>query len=276
MRVISITNLLAVPVILFGILSVVRADAFEEKLEKEYPLTVVNAEGEVVTQGAVLVLKKSGLIAGATKACTNDYANGQLKLGGSLLSRAACLKVGGEGVGGATRPFVKGEKLSISKIEMIKDAIAFSLISDPVSDVRYKAEIRFPVAKGAAPDLAQADQMILQVFSIAPPAPPADQAQAPAAPQGAPAAAEQPLPPVAPPPPPPDPAATTPIAPPPPPPDQPAAPPQTLSLGLTTDQVIAILGQPSAVADLGAKKIYTYKSPNMKVIFVNGKVTDMQ
>lgn len=184
MRAISIPKIIAVPVVLLGILSVASADALEEKLEKEYPLTTVNAEGEVVTQGAVLVLKKSGLTAGATKACTNDYVNGQIKLGGSLLSKAACLKVGGEGVGGATRAFVKGEKVSVSKIEMVKDAVAFSLISDPVSDVRYKAELKFPIQKGAAPDLAQVDQMITQVFSIAPPAPPADQAPASGAAQG--------------------------------------------------------------------------------------------
>ena len=51
-------------------------------------------------------------------------------------------------------------------------------------------------------------------------------------------------------------------------------PPQSVTLGMTIDQVVGILGQPQAVGDLGSKKIYSYSS--MKVIFIDGKVTDMQ
>jgi peroxiredoxin len=50
--------------------------------------------------------------------------------------------------------------------------------------------------------------------------------------------------------------------------------PKTIELGQTIEQVEAILGKPAAVAKLGAKTVYTY--PNMKVIFMNGKVTDVQ
>lgn len=49
---------------------------------------------------------------------------------------------------------------------------------------------------------------------------------------------------------------------------------QSVSLGMTIDQVIGILGQPAMVGDLGSKKIYSYG--NMKVIFIDGKVTDIQ
>ena len=47
-----------------------------------------------------------------------------------------------------------------------------------------------------------------------------------------------------------------------------------VTLGLTIDQVVAILGQPQVVGDLGSKKTYFYG--NMKVIFTDGKVTDVQ
>jgi hypothetical protein len=57
---------------------------------------------------------------------------------------------------------------------------------------------------------------------------------------------------------------------PPPPPDQPAAAPPTISPGMTTDQVVAALGQPGRMVDLGSKKIYIY--PTQKVIFIDGKV----
>jgi hypothetical protein len=59
-----------------------------------------------------------------------------------------------------------------------------------------------------------------------------------------------------------------------PPPSEPAAPPATISLGQTIDQVVATLGQPLQIIDLGSKKTYKYK--DLKVIFTNGKVTDVQ
>lgn len=52
------------------------------------------------------------------------------------------------------------------------------------------------------------------------------------------------------------------------------AAPQSVSLGMTIDQVVGMLGQPQVVGDLGAKKIYSYG--NMKIIFTNGKVSDVQ
>ena len=65
-----------------------------------------------------------------------------------------------------------------------------------------------------------------------------------------------------------------PAAPPPPPP--PAAPvqTQTIALGQTIPQVVAAMGQPLQIIDLGAKKTYKYK--DLKVVFVNGKVSDVQ
>ena len=68
-------------------------------------------------------------------------------------------------------------------------------------------------------------------------------------------------------------------APPPAPPavEQPApaeAPPAAIKLGQTIEQVVAILGQPEKTVDLGAKKIYVY--PDLKITFMNGKVSDVQ
>ena len=53
-----------------------------------------------------------------------------------------------------------------------------------------------------------------------------------------------------------------------------AAKPPAVALGQTPGQVIAALGQPKSVMDLGAKKIYVYK--DSKVIFRAGKVADIQ
>jgi hypothetical protein len=49
---------------------------------------------------------------------------------------------------------------------------------------------------------------------------------------------------------------------------------KTIALGQTRAQVEDILGRPERIVDLGAKVIYAYK--DMKVTFVDGKVTDVQ
>jgi hypothetical protein len=50
--------------------------------------------------------------------------------------------------------------------------------------------------------------------------------------------------------------------------------PPTVSLGMTTQEVEQILGRPKDVANVGTKKIYVY--PSMKIIFIDGKVNDVQ
>ena len=52
------------------------------------------------------------------------------------------------------------------------------------------------------------------------------------------------------------------------------AEPQTIQLGMTTDQVQAVLGKPEKIFNVGSKQIYTYK--DVKVTFLNGKVSDVQ
>ena len=234
----------------------VRAEniTLQQKLESEYALTSINAEGGIVTQGVTLTLKRGGLTASATYACANDYKGGKVV----LVSKAcgASRIYGGlrglPGVGGyipdapqgttlATRSFVRGEKFYISRIT-VADGITFSLTSDAIDNVTYKAEIRFKTQ-----DLAQADSMVAEVFSVTRPD---------SQPGGQPVAAPTVAPPPPPPPPPPD---TT---------------PQTVSLGMSIDQAVAILGQPGSIGDFGSKKMYIY--PQMKLTFVDGKLTDVQ
>ncbi len=52
------------------------------------------------------------------------------------------------------------------------------------------------------------------------------------------------------------------------------AEPQTIEKGQTTDQVQSALGKPDKFVNLGSKQIYVYK--DLKVTFVNGKVSDVQ
>ena len=59
-------------------------------------------------------------------------------------------------------------------------------------------------------------------------------------------------------------------------PGAPAPPPATVtvSLGQTIDEVTANIGPPARIIDLGAKKIYVYQ--DMKIVFQDGKVSDVQ
>jgi hypothetical protein len=82
---------------------------------------------------------------------------------------------------------------------------------------------------------------------------------------GAPAQAAAPAAPAAPP------APMAAIAPPPPPAD---APPPTIAIGQTKDQVTTAFGQPTRMAKVGVKEIFYYK--DMKVTFTNGKVSNVE
>jgi len=50
--------------------------------------------------------------------------------------------------------------------------------------------------------------------------------------------------------------------------------PPTLQLGQTISQVVALMGAPARKAEVGQKTIYFYK--DMKIVFVDGKVSDVQ
>jgi len=261
--------------------------AIQKKLEAQYTLTQPTADKtEIVIPGAVLVLQKSDLMmtsVASSDLCQNSYKDGKISqnayckgqgIGDKLAKipflggRVAAAKSTAAPAG--TRTYVRGEKVWVTKIEIKDNSVVLSLFTDAVGDpaTRYAATMAFFGEKGAAlPTQEQIEKTIAEVFTIQPPAKDADaggQQAAPAAPAGAaPAAPAQTVE-----------APLAPIAPPPPPADAPAAPPQTISLGQTTDQVVASMGQPVRKAKIGTKEIYSYQ--DLKVTFVDGKVTDVQ
>ncbi len=100
MRAIPNPNFAAVLAVLSAISSPARAQdpakdpkVLRQQLESKYALTSINAEGVVVEQGATLTLNTSGLTAGGTYACANDYKDGKITLASA--SKATC------GAGGA-------------------------------------------------------------------------------------------------------------------------------------------------------------------------------
>lgn len=274
--------------------------ALQKKLVAEYALTQPTAANDdIVTPGAILVLQKSDLVLGPVSASslyTNVYNDGKIQANSFAQAKKTLGKIGRfgsfiPGVGGAAaagassadsnsgsapRTYVKGEKMWVTKIEVKTEnkqpEVVFDLFTDAVNDVRYKGALKFPYAKGTSDE--DVDKLIAEVFTIQPAdqdqkaqAPAAGQAAAPApapAPAAAAASAATPAP-----------AAALPDVPPPPPPaDEPAAPPKTISIGQTPEQVTAAMGQPEKIVKLAKKEIYYYK--DLKVIFTAGKVSDVQ
>lgn len=274
-----------------------QAATLEQQLEGEYKLTTPTADNtDIVTMGSVLILQKKGFSAGSVSnkvATQNTYKDGQIKSGAATAVR----RFGGlpgisyipgvgtaagtaAGAAGGSRDFVNGEKLYVTKITVDrgKDTVEFDMISDSYGDAgRYKGslKIQFPKKSVTSADLATLDATVAEVLKIQPEdantnaqQAPADNARqpAPAAGSAAPAAAAAPPQQADAPPPP--------IAPPPPPADEPPAPPKAIALGQTKDQVVANFGQPKKTAKIGTKEIYFYD--DLKVTFVNGKVSDVQ
>jgi hypothetical protein len=249
--------------------------AIEKKLTDQYTLTQPTAANDdIVITGAILVLQKNSVVmspVSGTDFHQNTYKDGKISQNAaskvnSALGRFSRLPGASGPPPSATRTYVRGEKMWVTKIECKPDGVYFDLFTDAIADVRYKATLKFEFPKGITLTTDQVDKLVAEVFKVQPAAPPA--AAAAPAQRGQPAPARAPV--QAPPPPI---EAPPPIAPPPPPADE--APPKTVKLGETKDAVIADFGQPKTIAKTSAtKEIYIY--PDFKVTFTNGKVTDIQ
>jgi hypothetical protein len=247
------------------------AQGLQQQLESTYALTKpTDDKSDIVTAGAVLILQKDKIIMYSTANQVlpqNTYKAGKLSEGafgvhdnvqkfGSFIGHPAPQQAQTQ-----SRHFVTGEKFWVTSIATQSDGVVFTLFSDPYNDVRYQCTLKFVYPKGSAPSTDDVLKTVAEVFKVQPDdsaksddkgnaQPAADQA---AAADAAPAAdANQ------------QPAAEAP----------PPAPPATVDKGQTPDQVIGILGQPEKIINLGTKQIYVYK--DLKVTFVNGKVTDAQ
>jgi hypothetical protein len=223
--------------------------AIQQRIESDYPLTQATGnKSDIVTAGAVMVLKKNSLVmhAGAILSNANTYKNGKLSAGffGGLCknsSEAGC------------RSFVKGEKFWLTNVDVKEDSLVLQFLSDPLPDSRYSGALKFPFPKGSQPTADQMEALVAEVIQVDTSTPPPAAASAPPAPR------QQPL---------------APIAPPPPPPEQAGTPQTAVSVGQTKDQVVAALGQPVKVATVGTKQILYFDG--IKVTLVNGKVTQVQ
>jgi hypothetical protein len=158
-------------------------------------------------------------------------------------------------LGAVTRLFAIGEKVYVAKMDVSvkNDRVAFVVVEcDSCNGVNqqssYKAVVAFQFEKGflSSADSTKVDNVIGEVFSLDNGTNGGQQAQDSSQQQTQEPPAQQ----------------------------APRAQPATVELGQSVDQVQAALGAPGKIINLGAKQIYVYK--DLKVTFVNGKVTDAQ
>jgi len=243
-----------------------RKAAIQKKLESEYQLTkTTDDKSDIVTAGSVLILHKDKvlMVAGTSAAnpCMNTYKDGKISptkacgAGEKLRRLPGFSHVPGGGSAPATRNFVSGEKFWVTKIDVKDNGVVLDFFTDstPAGDqgVRYKGSLTIPFG-ALTPTPDDALKVVAEVITVAPlEDKDANGEKQQAAPSSAPVPAE---------------VTSAPIELPP--------TPAEVSLGQTPEQVVARLGEPVKKAKVGSKDIYFYK--DMKVTFVNGRVTDIQ
>jgi len=220
----------------------------QKKLSAQFPKTTLTPDrSDVATAGAVLVLHKDNLLMCTMEASsppTNTYKNGTISMGfgANMAWTVALSQANQQPANLAQRKFVSGEKFWVGDIRLKDDGVYFLFYSDPIDNVRYYSQLKFPVQKGAYPPADAMMKTIAEVISVDggdQQAQPAENAAAPQSGGG-----------------------------------EPGQAPKTIALGQTKDEVTAILGEPKKIVNLGAKEIYYY--PDMKIFFTDGKVSDVQ
>ncbi len=227
----------------------------QEQLLAQYKLVKMGSDSggiAVVEPGTLLAIEKGGVLSVPWKAmalCPAKFQDNNLHPPAGMC--AAMVKT-------VSRYFQKGDKVYPARIEvnMDKAKISFTVVAcDSCNGVNpptsMKGEVVFQFAKGYLEkgNVGEVEDTIGQVFAIS-----SDDQQGQGGdgnqqqPQGGQQQAGQP--------------------------EQQQAEPQTIQLGMTPDQVQAALGKPEKIVNLGPKQLYVYK--DLKVTFVNGKVSDVQ
>jgi len=228
----------------------------QEQLAAQYKLVKMGSDSggvAVVEPGSLLAVQKGGVLSVPWKAmalCPAKFQDNNLHPSAGMC--AAMVK-------SVSRYFQKGDKVYPTKIEVNSDKakISFTVVAcDSCNGVNppssMKGEVVFQFAKGylEKASVGEVEDTIGQVFAIS-----SDDQQGQGGDgnqqqqqQGGQQQPGQP--------------------------EQQQAEPQTIQLGMTTDQVQAALGKPQKIVNLGPKQLYVYK--DLKVTFVNGKVSDVQ
>jgi hypothetical protein len=251
-----------------------QAVSLQEQLAAQYKIVKMGSDTSgysVVEKGTLLAIQKGGILAvpyGDQNVLSNKYEGGTIHAPNSLSLMGRKSIMGKFGKEQTTHLFAVGDKVYPMKIDVnvAKDTVTLEVVAcdtcnktDPPTYNKANVVFQFPKGSLANAAAGGVEDTIGQVLTIS-----NDDAQAGGGDQGGgdqqqggdqagaqqggqqPAAQEQPA----------------------------AAEPASIEKGMTTDQVEAAMGKPEKKVTLGTKQIYYYK--DMKVIFLSGKVSDVQ
>jgi hypothetical protein len=251
-----------------------QAPTLQEQLAAQYKLVKMGSDTSgysVVEKGTLLAIQKGGILGvpySDQSVLSTKYESGVVHSPNSLLSKGIGFGMGKLGKTQTTHLFATGDKVYPMKIDvnLAKDTVTLGIVAcdtcnktDPPTYNKANVVFQFPHGSLAAASAGQVEDTIGQLLSISSDdAQQGDNAQqgGDQQQQGGDQGAQQP-------------AAQQPAAQ-----EQPAAEPVNIEKGMTTDQVEAAMGKPEKKVNLGTKTIYYYK--DMKVIFLGGKVSDVQ
>jgi hypothetical protein len=275
----KIHYLIPILAVAVGIVALPKASAqaptLQEQLIAQYKLVKMGSDTggySVVDKGTLLAIQKGGILGvpySDQSVLSTKYEGGTVHSPSSLLSKGIGFGMGKIGKTQTTHLFAVGDKVYPMKIDVnvAKDIVTLAIVAcdtcnktDPPTYNKANVVFQFPKGSLAAASAGSVEDTIGQLLAIS-----NDDAQQGAdqggqqqggdqggQQQGAQQGAQQ------------QPAAQ----------EQPQAEPQTIEKGQTPDQVTAAMGKPDKIVNLGSKQIYVYK--DLKVTFINGKVSDVQ
>ncbi len=246
----------------------------EDQLKAQYTLVKMGSDtggAAVVDQGTILVIKKGGILSvpyGDTSVVPTKYQDGTVHSPNNVMMKGIGFGMKRFGKEQTTRLMQTGEKVYPSKVavNLPKDQVEIGIIAcDSCNNTSpttfYKADVIFQFAKGTLANTSppQVEDTIAGLLAIDDSGGDqgnggqqggngnGDDQQGGNQQGGGGGQAQQQAPPPE---------------------------PQQIEKGQTPDQVKAALGTPDKIVNLGPKQIYVYK--DLKVTFLNGKVSDVQ
>jgi hypothetical protein len=248
-----------------------QAPTLQEQLAAQYKLVKMGSDTSgysVVEKGTLLAIQKGGILAvpyGDQSVLSTKYEGGTIHGPSGLAVVGRKSIMGHFGKEQTTHLFAVGDKVYPMKIDvnLAKDSVTVGIVAcdtcnktDPPTYNKAQVVFEFPKGSLAGADATAVEKTIGQVLTISDDD---SQQQDKAADQGADkgeqqqGAQDQGQQQQA---------------------DQPAAEPVSIEKGMTAEKVEGAMGKPDKKVTLGVKQIYYYK--DMKVIFMNGKVSDVQ
>lgn len=251
-----------------------QAPTLQEQLAAQYKLVKMGSDTSgysVVDAGTLLAIQKGGILgvpySDTSSIPATKYEGGVVHTPNALVSKLGGFGMKKLGKEQTTKLFASGDKVYPNKIEVNvgKDQVAMGIVAcdtcnktDPPTYNKATVVFQFPRGSLANASAGSVEDTIGQLLAISSDDQKSQGDQQQGGDQGAQQQGGQDQ----------QQAAQAPAA------DAPPAEPTSIEKGMTPDQVEAALGKPDKKVNLGSKQLYIYK--DMKVTFLNGKVSDVQ